>query len=138
MIQIEKQHVGKYLVFRLSGTPGKDDVELVKQQLLSSVNESPHPVIDLGYLSSLPNYLMIPLIMMKNSLSHGSVLTLINTPSDFHFMLQLAKIDSLFEFVPSLETIQEESPVVRTDDPPPIPSRPVIKDVIQRVNQRDE
>lgn len=150
MIEIEVLQVGDYKVIRLSGNPQGSDPIALQGQVLSLANGAASVAVDMGRLDSLPNFLVIPLIALRNSLDDpAAVVTLVNAPSDFRFRLQVAKIDHLFQFTPSLDNLEGNRldtpetaassnsttdilPILAADRSNPLLNRPVISDILHK------
>jgi hypothetical protein len=140
MIETEVQQIGKFRIVRLSGDLSESDPTVLLGQILASAGHSMHIAIDLGNLGRLPNFLVIPLIAIRNKFqSPDAAITLVNAPSDFRFRLQVAKLDHLFRFIPSLDYLEDSPPVAPEAHSPSNPTTAglTIKPIIELPGQSD-
>lgn len=135
MIETEVQQIGKFRIIRLNGDLSESDPATLLGQILSAAGTAVHIAIDLGNLGRLPNFLVIPLIAIRNKFQlPDAVVTLVNTPSDFRFRLQVAKLDHLFRFIPSLDYL-EVPPQMAPKANPPVESNNITKTVKPIIEQ---
>ncbi len=139
MIETTKKETGDYLVLQLNGEPDFNDIEPLVQQWIQIASETQHHIaLDLGSLNNIPNFFTAPLVQLSNTMtSLGKKLILINVQSNFKFILNVVKIDHLFEFAASVNALPKETPqnTEVIDDPHGLP---VISDVLQKDNAKHE
>ena len=135
MLKTETQQINDCLVLRLTGDVQEEDMEVIQGKLLSLSQEKAHRyAIDLGQLSALPLHLTVPLVTLRNAVQEAKEpLILINVPSDFRFILQVAGLDRLFVIIPSTEYLGEKRTAQQTQNQTdPVLKKPVIYDVLQK------
>ncbi len=130
----ESQILNGYRVIRLKGSLESSDITALQGEILSLLEGVRNPIaVDLGSVTYIPTALVVPLLSLcDTSRKNNQRLILINTPSDFRFLLQVAKLDSLFRFIPSAEYLEEKPGAPSPELPGPIAKKPVIYDILQK------
>lgn len=130
----ESQIINGYRVIRLKGSLESCDITALQGEIYALVEGVRGSLaVDLGDVTYIPNTLVVPLLSLCDiSRKNNEPLTLINTPSDFRFLLQVAKLDSLFRFIPSADYLEQRPTAASPDFSSPIAKKPVIYDILQK------
>lgn len=130
----ESQFLNGYRVIRLKGSLESNEIMALQGEIYSLLEGVRGPIaVDLGNVTYIPTALVVPLLgLCEMSRKAKEPLILINTPSDFRFLLQVAKLDTLFRFIPSADYLEERPNALFSPVPSPAAKKPVIYDVLQK------
>ncbi|MBN2327452.1 MAG: hypothetical protein JXR73_09885 [Candidatus Omnitrophica bacterium] len=80
------------------------------EERLRSTSSKNHPTAVLLEDSfHAPMFLLAPLIALRNSRTEpDATITIVNAPEEFRFIVQAAKLDHIFRFAPSLESLKTD------------------------------
>lgn len=112
MIEIQRRLIGQYAVIQILGRMDRKDRFMLEDRL-RSISSSDQPIaVYIEDFSHAPMFLLASLIALRNSQTRpDAAVTIVNAPAEFRFIIQAANLDHIFNFAPSLESLETEDSV---------------------------